>query len=180
MLALLAGAKTAWERRNEIVLGLLIIAVMLLYCAGVKIGALKAALAARPAVDARTDSHTVKGPTLTKEKIRRYTRPPAPDAPPNSPGVAVEEIDREILEGGEETTASRSLRETPVGPEPAAKTGYIGLALDPFEYRKPRFSAGVTLADRLDLGGYWDSRRALNDGAVGVESRLRFRRLWPF
>lgn len=175
---ILDTVKGLWERRHEVVLGLLAVALLLLYTAGVKIHALKAALAARPEVDAASESHTFKGPTLTKEKVRRFTRPPAPGEPKDCPAVNVEEVERETLEGAQESHASSSRHEKPVGPEPAAKTLYAGVALGPLAYQKPRFSAGVTLADRLDLGGYWDSRRALNDGAVGVETRLRFR--WPF
>ncbi len=117
----LSSLKGLWDRRHEVVLGLLIISWMLLYCAVVKIQALKGA---RSEVDIQTASHTVKAPTLTKEKERRFSRPsppatPGADAEVVCPPIEMVEIEREILDGGEETNSSTSLHEKPVfEPEP--------------------------------------------------------------
>lgn len=184
-MALLLSLKAAWDRRNEIVLGLLIIALMVIYCLLVKIGAQRRALAAQPKVEMQSETVTVKAPTVTKEKERRTIHRPilgqgriehlagANACPPAE--VEVIEIEREVFAGGEQSSSSVMLKQEPISlPDALSKRWYIGAAIDPSEPRKPRPRAGLTLWDRLDIGIGYDTRRPALNGGIALEAALRF------
>lgn len=119
-----------------------------------KVATRDAIIAARPAVEERTHIVRVEAPAKV---ITKYLE-----------GKVVERT----IERGERRTETGSERsERPACPaERRAPTRYIGVALAPDAWQKPRVSGGLTFAERLDLGAYYDSRYS----ATGVETRYRW------
>lgn len=119
-----------------------------------KVAARDAIIAARPATEEEVREIRVEGPVRVVEKI-----------------VAGEVVERETMREVVRVERDSSRSETPAcPPAPRPKTRYAGLAAAPDAWRRPRVSAGLTLADRLDLGAYYDSRYA----AFGLETRVRW------
>lgn len=114
-MTLLLSLKGLWDRRHEVVAGLLVVSLMVIYCLVIAVRAKNAALAARPAIEESSSLHTVKGQTVTKERERRESRPASPGCLP----VEVVVVEREIVEGPVETIAASSRKETPVAAPPA-------------------------------------------------------------
>jgi hypothetical protein len=149
-LALLVLLFASWLRRGE------------------KIASLEALLAAKPLVESSRKEEKAKdvkrGPSKTTTKTTFD--------PNTGKKLAVEKV----KESGasEEHTASKSeeaRKETPICPQPHhAPTRYIGVAAGLDEWKKPRISGGLTFAERLDVGAYYDSRYS----AAGAESRYRW------
>lgn len=143
-LALLALLLASWTRRGE------------------KISALEAQLAAKPRVEFRDrvveKKVVVKGPTHVVTVVAKD-------------GSKTTTVDR----AGETVTSDKNRDtqrvETPICPAPyRAKTRYAGVALAPDAWDRPRLSLGLTFADRVDFGGYFDTRYS----AFGLESRFRW------
>lgn len=143
--ALLILLFASWQRRGE------------------KISALEAQLAAKPMVEERVKEVRVEGPVRVVEK---FVVGPA--------GACV--LDERTTERGATTTTTEAEHEErPIcAPEYSAHTRYAGLALDPLDARRPRLRAGVTLFDRLDLGGAYDTRFPPLGGALQAEAAYRF------
>lgn len=143
-LAVLALLFASWLRRGE------------------KIAVLEAQLAAKPRVEFRDrvveHKVVVKGPT-------HVVTVQAPD------GTKTTTVDRapETISSDKDRDTQRV--ETPICPAPyRAKTRYAGVALAPDAWDRPRLSLGLTFADRVDVGGYFDTRYS----AFGLESRFRW------
>ena len=76
-----------------------------------------------------------------------------------------------------ETVTSDKARDTERTEAPAAAASpgrYVGLSVNPLDWKRPRIGAGLAIGAHLDMGAYWDSTRKLNDGAIGAETRIRF------
>lgn len=170
---LLPLLKEAWAHRALI---LVVIVVGLLAVAKRQqeaIGALKAQLAMKPAVEAskhvEKDQKVARGPIKTTKTVVT-----TPDG--TKTATTVKEAGPETVETATRTDEER--REAPVAPPapPAPRRPrYVGLALDPSDRGMPtRARAGLTLWDRLDVGAAWEPRRPPTDGAVQLEVSYRF------
>lgn len=157
--------------KDTILVGTIAILTFMLWQAGQGLERLQAQLDARPLVtdhkvDARTEDYR-RGPTKTVRKTVV-----APD------GTKTTETTREVAAEERHTEAKTETlhTETPIAlPQAPARTRYVGLALNPFHYTRPRLSAGLTFWDgRLDAGAYWDSKLPWDNGAFGAETRYRF------
>ena len=154
-----------WDQR----LLVLLVAVVLLAAVAKRQQETIAALRARPAVEFRDrvveKRVVVRGPVrVVKEVVK------APDGT---------ETTRTTTDRAGETVTTDKDREkerTETPPQVAAAVPYryIGLALTPLDWKRPRISAGFALGRNLDAGAYWDSSRRLKDGALGAEARARF------
>lgn len=119
-----------------------------------KVAVRDAIIAARPAVEDRVQLVRVEAPVKV---VTKYLE-----------GKVVERV---IERGERRTETVKEHSERPVClPERRAPTRYVGVALAPDAWQKPRISGGLTFADRLDVGGYFDSHYS----ALGLESRYRF------
>ena len=149
-MSLLLSLKTAWSRRNEIILGLLIISLLVIYCLVVLIKGKNALLAARPTIETVVEINTIKEPTVTKEKERRRVAPAAPGCP----AIEEIEIEREVTTGREESVSTTKSKEGPVqDPVERRRTRYAGLGVSPLAYtRQWRTRGGMNVRGALDLG----------------------------
>lgn len=134
------------------------------------IGKQQAALDARPLVEDFKADARVEDVRRDPVTIKRRTETTKPDG-------TKKVVDSERIIGAvashTETKSESAHKETPVAPA-FVPTRYVGAALTPLDWQHPRISAGLTFHGRLDLGGYWDTARRLNDGALGLESRYRW------
>lgn len=162
---LLLLLKQAWEQREWLLLALLL---SLMAIVRQQHGTI-AALRGRPSVELKDriveKRVVVRGPVrIIKDLVK------APDGTITT---------RTTIDRAAETVTSDKDREkerieAPPQVLDALPYRYIGLAATPADYRHPRISAGIALGRHLDVGGYWDSARRLNDGALGAEARAHF------
>lgn len=163
---LLLLLKTAWDRRD------LILLTALLFLLGVAKSqhATITALRARPTVEFRDrvveKRVIVKGPVrIVKEVVKATdgtitTRTTTDKAPETTTTDKAKEVERV---------------EVPPQVPDAPRTRYIGIALDPFDRGMPkRARAGLTLWSRIDAGVAWEPRRSPRDGPVQIEMTYRF------
>lgn len=165
MIPLLSLIKEAWAHRALI----LAVAVVGLLAVAKRQQETIGALRSRPAVEFRdrvVEKRVVlRGPVrVVKEVVK------APDGT---------ETTRTVTDRSPETVTTDKDREkerTETPPQVASVNPYryIGLALTPLDWKRPRVSAGFTLWRHVDAGAYWDTSRRLNDGALGAEARARF------
>lgn len=134
-----------------------------------RVDELEKALAAKPKIITETEVETkivtVEGPERIVEKIVEK---------PGGERIIERVIEKEATrtETGTEAKAVRS--QTPTGKLDLPRR-YIGLAIDPISrFDKPRFRAGLTVWNRLDLGVAYDTRFPLNRGGAQIEAALRF------
>lgn len=143
--------------RSELELaGLVVIALLLALFLNErrKVAMRDAIIAARPAVEERVQLVRTEAPARV---VTKYLE-----------GKVVERV---IERGERRTETVKEHSERPACPaERRAPTRYVGVALAPDAWQKPRISGGLTFADRVDLGGYYDSRYS----ALGVETRYRW------
>lgn len=140
----------------------------LLYMARQEIRVLRATLAARPEVHERVETDRTEDVRRGPVKITRRTET-KPD------GTKVTEQVREIASEERKIVASTdTTRDEKPAPLPPARTRYAGLALDPFDARRPRVRGGLTLFDSFDAGLAYDSRFPILRGALQAELTYRF------
>lgn len=164
---LLLLLKQAWERRELILLALLLGLMAITRQQRATILALRA----RPTVEFRDrvveKRVVVRGPVrIVKEVVK---------------AVDGTLTTRTITDRAAETINTDKDREKtrvetpPTLPPDSARTRYVGLALDPFDRGMPkRARAGLTFWNCLDAGVAWEPRRAPTDGAVQAEIGWRF------
>lgn len=157
--------KEAWERRDVVLLALLLGVGALVRQQHATINALRQT----PTVEFRDrvveKKVFVRGPVrIVKDVVK------APDGTVTT---------RTTTDKAPETTVTDNSKEVerlevpPAVPQ-AIPYRYIGLSLTPTDWRHPRVSAGFAIGRHLDAGAYWDSSRRIDDGAVGAETRARF------
>lgn len=179
MLPLLSSLRVAWERRAEIAYGTVVVLVVALYVCSVKIKAQRQALAAQPVIERERETHTVKAPTVIKEKITRTVQRASPEDPKSCP-IKTEIVERVIYEGEVTTDTSATSSQRPVGPavSPVVKRWYAGASISPYALQQRDYKAatprpGITIRDRLDVGLGYDPRSPFKE-ALRIEAALRF------
>lgn len=141
-------------REGRLALTMVVVSLLLL----MRLVSVQTQLDAKPEIEDTKKVNKKKGPSHT-ETFTKIN----PDGS--------KEIRKVKDEGPSETNSETTHKETPVVRLP---TRYVGVALSPLDYQRPRVSVGITVHGRLDLGGYWDTKRRLDDGALGLEARYRF------
>lgn len=129
---------------------------------GQRIATLEAVLAARPATEEQVRLVRVSGPIQWRTRIE--TKPG---------GEKI--IERWRSAGPSEVREDRSHEETPAcAPETPRKSRWASVTIAPGDIPKPysihRAAAGITLWDRLDIGGSYDWRY----NAAGIDVGVRF------
>lgn len=167
--SLLSALAPLFRKRDTWYIGCILLLVGVLWLAHLKLRAAELALATKPKVEYVKQifekTVTTAGPERVVEKIREI---------PGGERIIERVVYRDTVktETGTETKVDR--KEEAACPPAASRKRYVGLALDPLNTQRPRLRAGLTIWNRFDLGGAYDSRFAPNQGALQIEAAYRF------
>lgn len=147
-----------------------IVAFLLLALCGRENEQLRAALAAKPQITDKFQSHVEKQRHVGAKKTETTTII-KPDGS--------KEIHKISTVASEDDVVAKDVQhdheEKPIAAAAALKppTRYVGLGLPPTQWHRPSIRAGLTLWGWLDLGGRIDTGRSLPE-AMQVEAAYRF------